>query len=280
MNIFELAEFINRKDVKEKGKKIIEKLSAFNSIAYNIETADYMQVKLLISQISEAMAVIQNIDLFKLSDAIDKLPENVKESANIWANYGWVPYLPNCGIGELINIKFPKTQEEADEIIMQRLDDVGVKILIDKLTDKVKFHSHNLETFEEAVNSYKAGLYSGCSLLLFAIIDSCFIIGQPIPPKDSKNSKRKLAGSAVKDAVNEDKYNIAIFAYTTKNIIDRLFKYANDFDPSEEDGLSRNFLSHGMNQYTPNRKDCLQLFVLLYNIYVSFDSKCFMWNKS
>ena len=60
----------------------------------------------------------------------------------------------------------------------------------------------------------------------------------------------------------------------TKNFFDD----ADDFNPEKEDGLNRNFVSHGMNQYNPTRTDCLKLFVLLYNFYFLIDAKILRWD--
>lgn len=278
MDFLEALESIDRFQYVEEGKKFIETLSILDFKMQDIKIPNREQIEMFIHKTSEIIAVFQQIDIVKASDAVINLPQNIQKAADIWADYGWVPYLPTSSINELIDFKYPKSQDEADRIMMQKLDDNGINLLFDRVTDKVKSHSHNINTFEEAVKSYKIELYSGCALLLLAIIDSCFIFGQPTPTSTKKNKKpkRQLAGQAVENAI-ADKAQIAIFAYTTKRVIDKIFKHGDDFKISNENGLNRNFLSHGMNTYIPVKKDCLQLFVLLYNIYVSFDGKFFCW---
>lgn len=282
MNIFEALYSIDRFNYIEEGRKAIENLSLLNTSIDNIKLPDIEKINEIIKQTSEIIAVFQQIDLIKISDVVVSLPKNVQKAADIWAEYGWVPYLPTSNIKDLINFNYPKSQEEADEIMMQKLDNNGIKVLFDKLTKQVKSHSHNINSFEEAIKSYNNGIYSGCSLLIFAIIDSCFIVGQPVPTptKGNKNPQRRLAGSAINIAIDYDKSKIAVFAYTAKRIIESRFKRGNDFEKSIENGINRNFLSHGMNTYIPSQKDCLQLFVLLYNIYVSFDGKFYSWTSN
>lgn len=282
MNIFEALYSIDRFNYIEEGRKAIENLSLLNTSIDNIKLPDIEKINEVIKQTSEIIAVFQQIDLIKISDVVVSLPKNVQKAADIWAEYGWVPYLPTSNIKDLINFNYPKSQEEADEIMMQKLDNNGIKVLFDTLNKQVKSHSHNINSFEEAVKSYNNGIYSGCSLLIFAIIDSCFLVGQPVPTptKENKNPKRQLASSAIKVAIDCNKSKIAVFAYTVKRIIESRFKYGNDFDSSKENGVNRNFLSHGMNTYIPSQKDCLQLFVLLYNIYVSFDGKFYSWTSN
>lgn len=282
MNVFEALYSIDRINYIEKGKKAIENLTLLNTSINNIKLPDIEKINEVIKQTSEIIAVFQQIDLIKISDVAVNLPKNVKKAADIWAEYGWVPYLPTSNISDLINFNYPKSQEEADEIMMRKLGNGGIKVLFDTLTKKVKSHSHNINSFEEAVKSYNNGIYSGCSLLIFAIIDSCFLIDQPVsvPTKTNKKAKRRLAGSAINNAIDYKKSKIAVFAYTAKRIIESRFMNGNDFEKSIENGINRNFLSHGMNSYIPNQKDCLQLFVLLYNIYVSFDGRFYSWNSN
>lgn len=228
---------------------------------------------IMVKEISNAVAVFQQIDLQKIGEAFINLPDKVKKSAETWAKYGWVPYLPNTPVTDLINLTFPDSQDEADSIMVQNITITGIDELFDTLSEKVELHSHNINTFQEAVKCYRANIFSGCTLLLFAIIDSCFIIGQP-----ESEHRRWLAKKAVEESIDNDKSKIAVFAYTTKLIIEKLFMPADDFNPSIESDLNRNFLSHGMNKHIPSQNDCLKLFVLLYNVYVSFDGKFFSWN--
>lgn len=282
MNIFEALYSIDRCNYIEEGRKVIENLSILDTSIDKVILPNIDKINEIIKQASEIIAVFQQIDLIQINDTVINLPKNVQKAADIWAKYGWVPYVPTSKINDLINFSYPKSQEEADKIMMQKLDNDGIKVLFDTLTQKVKSHSHNINSFEEAVKSYNNGIYSGCSLLIFAIIDSCFLVGQPVftSTKGNKNSKRQLAGAAVNIAIDYDKSKIAVFAYATKRIIESRFMHGNDFEKSRENGINRNFLSHGMNTHIPNQKDCLQLFVLLYNIYVSFDGKFYSWTSN
>lgn len=231
-----------------------------------------------IKTVSQTVQFFQQWDFVKISESIIKLPDDVKKSAYIWADYGWVPFLHNSNALDLIHIKIPQSQEEADKIMLNKLTEDEVKVLFGKIQDKVLIHAHNINTFNDAIQSYNDGIYSGCALLLFALIDSCFLIGQPVPK--ISNKKRKLASLAVNDAIDEEKSKWIVSAYVVKRIIGIRFKGGEDFKESNEIGINRNFLAHGMNSYIPNQKDCLQLFVLLYNIYLLFDTEMFRWKSS
>ena len=148
--------------------------------------------------------------------------------------------------------------------------------VFDNLIDEIRNHAKSLGqsevTVEESIKCYNGGLYSACALLIFSLIDSSFIMGQP----KKTNCYRKLANKAVEDAIDDNKTKYSIIAHSTKSIIENLFKKADDF--TIKDRFNRNMISHGMNKDNPNEIDCLKLYVLLYNIYLLFDVEFFSWN--
>ena len=275
MSLEELYEYyINADDLEEKLKKICADLEQLDLNLKPISTPRYELLTMRLQEISNRLTYLQHIDFSQTYDVLKSIPEILQKSAEQWAKYDWVPYLPMNESKQTIYLLSPTSQENADQIMLEQLDDKQISQLFEKLSEKVKSHSHNTNTFEEAVKCYTAGLYSGCALLLFAIIDSCFLIGQTTEGK----SKRDLAGKAVEKSFDEEKSQYVISALATRLIVEKLFEYAHDFDSQYETGVNRNFLSHGMNKYVPTQTDCLKLFVLLYNIYVSFDTKCFRWS--
>lgn len=240
------------------------------------------KIKALLEEYYKALDFLNKIDWNSLIENYKKLPKAVQSSADKWAEYGWVPFLPGYSIEDIMDLKYPNSQEEADKIMMEKLGDEGLQELFDRLEQKVLSHSHCITSFNDAVNSYNNGIYSGCALLLFALIDSCFVVGQPLQKKksDKDRSERSLSLSAVGKAIDKEKSKWTVSAYAVKRIIEIRFKHGKDFNKSNEIGINRNFLAHGMNSYIPNQKDCLQLFVLLYNVYVLFDTEMFSWKSS
>ena len=67
--------------------------------------------------------------------------------------------------------------------------------------------------------------------------------------------------------MNAERSKYIICAYTFKLVIENRYMSGNVFIPTNEHGLNRNYISHGMNKYIPDAIDCLQLFVFLYNTY-------------
>lgn len=217
---------------------------------------------------------IKQLINFNWNKLFTNVPKNIKSLAEEWAKCGWIPSLPNYVEWDLIeNITYPLTQKQADDIMLNKIDDEMFSELISEITNYNTQLGLNNESFKEAVECFNNKLYSACALLLFALIDSRFIINQPIPQK----GRRKLADKAVSDAINDNKTKYSIIAHSAKIIIEKLFENAADF--SIENGLNRNMLAHGMNKYNPDRTDCLKLFVLIYNIYFLFDIGFLTWSK-
>lgn len=191
-----------------------------------------------------------------------------------WTEYGWVPILPTFqGKDILKNIIPPDTVEKADAILLKELTTETQEELFRVLTHYVKKSNHNEETLLEAILSYKNGFYSACSVLIFALIDACFLTRQPI----KTGKRRELANGAAKNKIDVPDSLILSSAEITLKIVKTLFSNGRDFNLTNEKGLNRNFISHGMNRYNPDNKDCLKLFVLLFNIYLLFDTEVFAW---
>lgn len=240
--------------------EIIENdIKAWQELVKSIETA-----KKNFDVLTDTIKHLINFNWEKLFELFDTLPENIKCLSEEWAECGWVPSLPNYVEWKLMkNIEHPLTQSQADKIMLNKIDDEMFSLLVTKITTYNIQSGLNNETLKEAVECFNNKLYSACALLLLALVDSSFITKQP------KKGRRKLAGRAVIKAIDEEKTKYSIIAQTTRLIIEKMFKDAEDF--TVENGLNRNMLSHGMNKYNPDKTDCLKLFALLYNIHFLFD---------
>lgn len=205
-----------------------------------------------------------------------KLPDEIQVAAKKWAEYGWVPCLPEYSLIEFFSaVRTPETQKMADAEMLSKLDNYHMNQLFSNTKTYVEQYGHNSKTFEDAVKCFENKIYTGCALSLFALIDACFIIGQPRP--NNKNERRKTANTAVENTIDKQKSIFFVNAYTVKIIVQNLYSNSKDFDEKLEQKSFRNFLSHGMNKYNPAEIDCIKLFVLLYNIYILFNSKVYHW---
>jgi len=230
------------------------------------------------------------LDYQKLFDSfIEKIEERAKNhtieqkaSCERWVKYGWVPMLPNSERGEGIAKIAPQTSNEADEFMLAKLDEDGLKLLYSELKEYIEKYGLNQCTLDDAVNSFENGQYTACVLCLFALIDSTLITKQGKNPnrKENERSKdRKLAKGAVETANNYKELYLAPLKVTYE-LIKEIFRYTDDFNNKYDKNLYRNMVSHGMNKRNPDDKDCLKLFVLLYNVFLSFESGFFSFENN
>ncbi|MPM71699.1 hypothetical protein SDC9_118669 [bioreactor metagenome] len=120
---------------------------------------------------------------------------------------------------------------------------------------------------EEAIFCFQNKKYKSCALVLFSLIDS-----ELIKKQDITNVKRKVGGSAI------DKFKKSIKTTNILNELDMLLNFNNlitclfevfsdseDFKANKKI-VNRNYISHGMTSKPVRRRDCIQLFLLLYNL--------------
>ena len=109
-------------------------------------------------------------------------------------NFGWVPNLPDFSLDDIFALINKMTSQElADKVMQKNLNYYGRKKLFKELVGRAKKYKQAQETVFDAIKSFKHKCYIACSLCLFALIDSCLKIGQPI--KD--NRARSLARAAI-----------------------------------------------------------------------------------
>lgn len=194
-----------------------------------------------------------------------------------WGEFGWVPFLPNNNAVDLLKTVYvPSSQEEADNLMLKKISE-SFDDLLKKTNEYAVQFDGNITTFSEAIKAYNYNLYTSCSLDLFAMIDHVFITSQV---KSKGKPERDLSKKSVCTKYSDSK-NAAYFviAAATKTFIESLFKRGCDFDPNNEGYSNRNFISHGMNTIIPTKKLCLQLFVLLYNVYLLFSVGVFSYQE-
>lgn len=126
----------------------------------------------------------------------------------------------------------------------------------------------------EAIHCYKNGYYKSCALILFGLIDAKLI------RKQSKGSgKRRKTGATamkiIKEKVEQEtNINKTLFYLldflTLTSCIYTLFADGNDFT-DEPVTINRNFVNHGMSTKRVRKRDCVQLFLVLYNLVSCLD---------
>ncbi len=196
----------------------------------------------------------------------------VDSAVEKWTEYRWIPFLPNDSAAFISKAMLPPdTKEEADRLMLDKLDDANLQSLFNEIEKLIPEYNLNVQNWNEARKCFNMGCYTACSLLLYSLIDSIFIKGQP------QTNSLKLAEKAVGLLNKDDKVKHFVTAKATINVVQELYKSASNFSISDHN--NRNMMSHGMNIDNPDKTDTIKLFVLLFNILVLFKHNIFVWKQ-
>lgn len=193
----------------------------------------------------------------------DEQKQKLEENYRAWGKLGWsaIPRAP-------MNLfyKAPVNAKEADEIALHYFNQKGINELFSMIQERpVK-----KEDLTAAIFCFKNRQYKACALLLFGIMDAKLIRFQP--QKQTQN-RRQVGHRAVKvlQAKFEEKADTEFFLFHMlwfAGLIECLgvfFADGKDFR-EEPPTINRNFVDHGMNRRAVRRKDCIQLFLAVYNL--------------
>lgn len=180
-----------------------------------------------------------------------------------WGTWGWTwfPY-------ESINFYdvLPLSINEANKKVRPLYSPRATDFLFDDLRKK----SIKKEDLEAAIFCYKNRQYKACALILFSVIDAKLIRNQPM--SKNRNEWRKVGGKAIKylderakESLNLQTFYIMLHYANLIACLETLFQNGGDF-MQEPLTINRNFISHGMSRRSVRQRDCIQLFLLLYNL--------------
>ena len=180
-----------------------------------------------------------------------------------WGEYGW-SMLPHAHIKLFYTC--PDTSAEADKIALSYYNKAGVNQLFVDLREK-RVRKKDLD---EAIICFENRQYTACALILFALIDAKLIRLQPKPQDDKR---RKTGAGAIfhfkkkfKANNNIDMLFFRAFRYFNLfKCLEKMFEDTRDFN-LDVHVVNRNYVGHGMNRRQTRRKDCIQLFLVLYNL--------------
>lgn len=214
-------------------QEVIKILKKSFKFSHNIEVGEFS--KAIYRMTAEFSEVIRKIKIPSISE---------KKSKN---------FLKYIGCGDIMALK------QCPNKIMEQIFEV---LLENKRTKKTDFR--------EAVFDYRHKQYKSCAFILFALIDAILI---RLQKKSTLDGKRRNVGlSAVRDAkkrteidVNTEVLYTALFCTNLFACLQKVFESGNDFRKQPE-VINRNFLDHGMLTRKVTKKDCMQLFLLYYNM--------------
>ena len=125
---------------------------------------------------------------------------------------------------------------------------------------------------EEAIYDYKQGKYKSCALIMFSLIDAKLIRFQNADKqrKVGKGAVDFLAKKMKSDSDIEQIFHMLLCYENLIACLAKMFEHGNDFRKQPK-VINRNFIDHGMMTRKVLKRDCIQLFLLYYNLIMSID---------
>lgn len=238
--------------------------NAFSWYASNAETtsSNISTVLESFSKIGQSLIpniydVIGDIEIPEVSESRKK--ELIKTYKQ-WGKYGWT--VPPFAEINCFNTH-PNSQMEADEIALRYCRNNDMQQLFTLLLENCP----RKKDIKEAIDCYNEKHYKACAMILFSIIDSRVIRLQ------NKKEKRMTGVNAIikfKDATKQQATGECklFLALNFTNLFHCLLTMFDDTDnfTKKPTVINRNYLDHGMSYKTVRRKDCIKVFLLLYNL--------------
>ena len=202
----------------------------------------------------------------KIPTISEEEKEQIRLAYITWGKFGWTP-LPKAPI--LYFEECPADRIEANAKALKYCKKDNMVYLFDALRRMKGVKKSDLE---EAIFCFENRKYKACALLLFGLIDSKLIRLQKDEDRIARNRRRTGGGAAKKisERIKEEKKAEQTFMtlLLCENLfvcLDTVFSDGDDFK-NQPAIINRNFVDHGMLTKRVIRKDCVQLFLLYYNL--------------
>lgn len=189
-------------------------------------------------------------------ERLNQLKTNYQE----WGRIGWsvLPNAPYNFFG-----KFPSDINTANKMAIKYCN----KKSINELFNILRKQNVRTKDLESAIFCFENYQYKACAMMIFSLMDSKMIKNQ------SANKNRVVGLKAVKklkiqlDEKTQDEQFMMLILYhfNLMTCLDTYFMHGDNFR-KEPQIINRNYLDHGMNKREVRKRDCIQLFLALYNL--------------
>lgn len=203
--------------------------------------------------------------------SIPKVSEKRKEELRTihekWGKYGWT-MMPHHSISQFYND--PISYENSNKVASQMCTKNDMMILFEEL--------HNVKgvsvaDINEAIFCYENKKYKSCAMILFALLDAKLIRLQTKEDRRQSTNTRFTGGAAagklkkrIKKEHDIEKKFIMLLSYTNLfSCINVMFENTDDFKKKTK-VINRNYLQHGMLTRKVRKRDCIQLFLVYFNL--------------
>ncbi len=184
-----------------------------------------------------------------------------------WGEYGWT-CIPDTTLGYYNQT--PKSQKDANKAALALC---GAKEMEGFFSRLCKIKGIKKSDLEEAIFDFQNKKYKSCSMIIFSMIDSKLIRLQRDEDRNPITKKRYSGRTAslklqkhIQDEQNIKQKFFLLLVYENLFVcIQKVFEDGKDFK-NQPAVINRNFIVHGMLTRSVIRKDCVQLFLLFYNL--------------
>lgn len=208
-----------------------------------------------------------NIQQIHLSAYTDEEKQTLIDAFSAWGNYGWT-FHPDAPWKFFFTA--PSNQSNANALIQPYCKAQNITSLFDKISTEARVH---LDDFNIVKELFLSRNYKPCAQMLFSLIDGVYLRIQP--SVDEKNQWRKVGKSGInrlKTSLTESEENQWFFQHllilNLVSCLQTFYKPYNGFKNEPPTVINRNFIMHGMGHRKVLRRDCIQLFLLYYNVLV------------
>jgi len=232
----------------------------YQAITSFISKIDFSFMEKAVQNYSNAFSEI--IKKLYIPDISEERKTELINSYNKWGEFGW-SLLPNISANLFKNE--PIDMKNANKIALNFCK----SDIMENLFVKIKKQNIKISDFEEAVFCYKHKKYKACILLLFGLIDAKMIRIQSKFPNYKDN--RSFGNNAIKilkklfDEINENTLDLLLKYLNLFSCLNTFFSSRKNFK-NEPITTNRHFLAHGMSTKRARKRDCIQLFLVLYNL--------------
>ena len=247
-----------------------ETLNSFTKAISEYYTFDFSAITENMRVFSERLSeLVKSIQIPEISD---ERKQELIESHRQWGEYGWT--INPCADYETLCDTVPGSKKQADLAAMKYCSKKYMPLVFEEIR---KCKRVKIADFEESVFAFESSRYKSCALLLFSLIDAQLIRLQKKSDFDEKQRRRMVGAKAVTKAKTRAENDLsdsmlftAMFYANLFSCLFKMFEDGKDFK-TQPQVINRNFLDHGMLTRRVSRKDCIQLFLLYYNMLCLLD---------
>lgn len=234
--------------------------SAFSEIAKSTEKFTENLVR-IITTFSDQIKQIH------LPGYSDEEKQKFIESFRLWGSYGWTPP-PDMPF--FLFASAPQNQKTANSTFAPYCKNSYLYSLFEKIASESRVH---LSDFNVAKQCFLQKNYKSCAQMLFSLIDGVYL---RIQPSINENNQWRKAGkqgvtklkSTLDKSTQEQWLFRQLLNINLTSCLYALYESHQGFQNEPINIINRNFIMHGMGHRKVLRRDCVQLFLLYYNMLV------------